>query len=302
MQISSSFRRSRVAVAIVVACGLALAAAACSADEKVTAGAEGGGEATPTPGATGPEVSFAPDDIVFSVFVGGGYVPVDVALGEYPELVIMGDGAVTRPAATTAIFPGPALPALEQTTLTADELATIHGLVRASGLFGDVAPDFGEPNITDAATTTIDVTVDGEPRTVSVYALDLDADDVSGLVSPARENRTAVAALVDDVRSLIDDPARGWTVVTPERLVVRSMAYALASDVDPGPPVPWPLEPETIGVPENRIAGCLELEGADAERVIEVAAEATQITRWDAEQTDYQLVFVPWYPTLNGCD
>lgn len=236
-----------------------------------------------------------PDEVVFALSTAGGFVVTDQESGGFPVLVVNGDGTVTRPAPTILIYPGPALPALERTQLTQSQLAA----VRESGLFTGDPIDPGDPPVADAPVTTMVATVDGEQRSVEVHSLD--GSPAPGVEGEAAEARDAALGLVEAVRDIIDDPALEWEVVEPDRLVVGSLPYDLTPDVDPGPPVSWPLDAELVAATGETQAGCVTLAGEQARIVVEVARDATEITRWEAGDQEYQLVFIPWYPQLNGC-
>ena len=234
---------------------------------------------------------------VFAVLVGGGFVPVEMAMAEAPQLVILADGTVYRPGIVTAIFPGPALPALESTTLTADEVDGLLAMIADHGdLFG---ADYGQPMVTDVPSTTVTATLDGEAAEAQAYALDFEDD--SGLTPEQVAARAELTALIADVQAVVQDPGRDWAIVDAPALEIRSMEPVADPGVDPGPPRDFPLEDVESLVPGESGFGCLAVEGDDLAVVLDAAADATQITPWIVGDATVQLVFSPLYPYETGC-
>ena len=271
---------------IALALLIAVVAAACGNDDDADV------TVAPPPG---------PPTTVYAVEVGGGFVPVEAALAEAPRLVILSDGTVFRPGVTTAIFPGPALPVLETTTLSEDELAEVLGLVSENAdLFLDV--DFGQPPVADVPTTTVTALVGEERLSASAFALGM--SDAGGLTDEQVELRTQLQELIDAVDAIVDDPDRTWQLADPPALLIRSLpATTTQPEVDPGPPVDFPLDAGSALVPgPDAQFGCLAVtEPADLAAVLEAAADATQITPWVVDGQELQLVFAPLYPHEDGC-
>jgi hypothetical protein len=245
-----------------------------------------------TGGAAGSEAS-----TVYSVLVGGGFVPLEVALAEAPSPVILSDGTVYRPGAVPAIFPGPALPALETTTLEPGELDEVLALVDAQRALFE-GTDFGEPPIADVPTTTVLASIDGELSEAAAFALGFEE---TGLTPEQTAARQELSTLIADVQAIVDEPDREWQFTEPTAMLARSYPPAEQADVDPGPPVEFPVDDAGALSTAATGFGCMELTGEDLDLVLETAADATQITPWIVGDETVQIVFRPVYPHETGC-
>lgn len=302
-RISSARRLAAAALA------LGLLAAACGDDDTTTAG---DGDATETPteaptsgedggGEDGEDPAPAERTVIFSVFVGGGFVPAEIARGEAPYLVVMSDGTIFRAGAQIAIFPPPATPAVESAPLSADELAAVQALIEENAaLFG---ADYGQPPIADAPFTEVRAVIDGEVVTAQAMALDL-VDAGAGLTSEQAANRAALSALIADVQALIDGTGREWALTPPPALRISSSAWVNPDpSLDPGPARDFPLADAALVPAPDAGFGCVEISGADIDTVYAAIADTTTSTPWLVEGSDspLQLIFAPVYEAGTAC-
>ncbi|MEZ5181164.1 MAG: hypothetical protein R2702_04710 [Acidimicrobiales bacterium] len=291
-----------LAVAALVAT-LVLAGCGAGSDGARVASGDGGATTTaaptvPDPG-EGDEVLDA-DQIVFQAQTGGGFVPMQAAATELPEVTVYGDGRVlvteprddrpfdVSPRLLLAIAPDGAVRSL---------LADAEG----SGLFaGDV--DFGQPMATDLPTTTVTLHGTGPAATVSAYALGFTQAPGGGITDEQAERRAALRDLIDAARALGED-GDAWT---PDR--VRATLFDPASVQREGTiaTAPWPGPPFTsfpAPAPEGAVARCLVIEGDDAATVWS-AASARDSSWWtdpDDPAVERQIVVVPVLPGTEGC-
>ena len=280
------FRRGVVVLLAVVS-----VVAACGDDPAVVAG----GDPVPTTISGVPLPEGAPVT-VFAVDVAGGFVPVETALGQSASLVVLSDGTVRRPAPVPAIHPGPALPALETTVLSAGELDRVLAQVAESaGLFGGV--DFGIPGVTDLPGTTVTAWLAGAPVEAYAYALDF-GDDV-GLDAEQVARRAELRSLIADVAAAVDGAAAGWGVADPPALQVHSLGPPPASDIDPGEPRAFPVAASGLVSADGH--GCLDVDPADLPAVLDAAATATQLTPWVVDDQTVALVFRAVHPHDGPC-
>lgn len=269
----------------------ALFAAGCGDDRT-----DVGGDPTPTT----PPVAFDADDVVWEVRTGGGFVPEEYAVSEWPGLLVLGDGRAVRPGAQIAIYPGPLLPAVEQATLSTDELRRLAELVAGSSLFGE-QPDFGFPGVTDMPTTSATTTIGSSPGTISAYALGF--DDGSDMLSEAeQEARAAFQQLIADVDALVTAAASGWTIVEPPGLVVHTFAWWSADPDLQRDPVAWPLDPTVLDDLGEDGRACAVLVGDDLATFTATAATADQETPWLVGDSTRRLVVRPHWPHQPGCN
>ena len=127
---------------------MALAGTACSDDDAVETGSGAG--------------SGAPDDVVISITLGGGFVPYGTDFASVPTLVLR-DGTVLIGGATTAIYPGAALSPVVTGAPPDGRLDALLEAAEAAGLDAEQV-DAGEPGVTDVPTTTIKVAFAGGTR------------------------------------------------------------------------------------------------------------------------------------------
>lgn len=241
-------------------------------------------------------------ELVFQAATGGGgFVPPSSRLAEIPEVSVYGDGRVIMLGPTTLEFPGSALPNLQVGQLSAPELDEFRRAIEAAGLLADPPPDFGDPGVTDMPTSVVTITVDGEERTLSAYALDfVEGDDQ--LEPDQREARLALRALV---RGFDGDLATEQYEAESVAVFVRTNEAEEGSDDAPEPATrDWPLgdlagagEPYE-GFDETR---CLVVTGADAQTVLTAAADASEGDGWRSGNAEYDVVFRPLLPDETSC-
>lgn len=112
------------------------------------------------------------DDLVLRVEYSGGFVAPAFVLTSFPSFTLTGDGRVIVPGAQIDLFPGPALPAVNERKLTAAGIQTVLKELARTGLFGASVEYRGAQNVVaDAADTVFTLHADGRDVTVTVYAL-----------------------------------------------------------------------------------------------------------------------------------
>lgn len=239
------------------------------------------------------------EDLRLVIETGGGFVPVEVNLASFPELVVANE-TVWTPGAQIAIFPPPAVPAVQSAPLTDEDLADISARIdQDAELFDGV--DFGQPPVADLPSTTITVEQDGVERHLDVYAL-TDLTDTAGLTAEQVDARRAVSDLISDVRAIVDQPDRNWEVaMTPQ---IRVSAIPLDQPTDNGEggdPVTWPEGVEEPSFAGPSSFGCVALSGAARDRVLEAASSANTLTTWQLPSGPHHIVLRPLFPGEPGC-
>ena len=278
----------RRAVTLVALAALILTACGDNDDEKVTT------KPDPDP----PTGNGA--ELVLRAATGGGLVPPSSRLAEIPELSIYADGRVITLGPTTLEFPGSALPNLQVGRLAAPDLDEYRLAIEAAGLLADPPPDFGDPGVTDMPTTVVTLTVDGEERTLSAYALDFSEGD-DQLEPEQREARQRLRALV---RGFEADLATETYAADAAAVLVRPFDADERGDSPPPTTRDWPLG-DLAGAGELyegvEDARCLVVTGADAQTVLTTAADANQGDRWRSGDAEYDVVFRPLLPDETTC-
>ena len=247
-------------------------------------GSSGGSESAPPAAA---------DEVVLRVVSRGGFAAESRQPAQLPRLSVFGDGRVVLAGPTTLEFPGPAVPNLQEFRLTREGLARLVDDARDAGLLDDPSPDYGEPGVTDQATTTVTVRVDGRTRRVEVYALGF-TGRVSGVTPEQRENRKRLERIIERA----GDPDAQRPVVVPgsERRYEPALLAVLArpSDTTDADVHAWPLG--DLGSTECAIYG-----GADAAAILAAARTAREGDVWESAGATYTVTFRPLLPDERGC-
>ena len=279
-------RRSTLPLLVLVLLAAA-ALAACGDDEETTRTTD---DPTPSTGAGGG------DGVVITLDVHGGFVPVERAVGNTLDLVVLGDGTVISPAPMIAIFPGPALPPFQVGHVEPAEVDALVAAIEALDPEADYQPP-GPAQVADAPDTTLTLRRPEGTVTITAYALGLLDDDagpraelqavveqLQGLVSPTGEEAYVPTALrVHDLADLAGDPPSASTTTDPAQ---------------PGEPtgriLDWPV------AHDGRACAVVD-DPADVVALLEVLAGATQLDWFATDAGIRRLVVVPALPGDPGC-
>jgi len=119
-----------------------------------------------------PEVDPDSVRVVLRMHVGGGFVPVSVALLETPTFTLYADGtAIFRPS-TGGTFDAPA--PLVRAELSDEQVAALLAFAAGPGGLADAAEQYSDMLVSDAPTTVFTIDTPELSKTVSVYALGLE--------------------------------------------------------------------------------------------------------------------------------
>jgi hypothetical protein len=268
----------RPVLAVLLFALLLAGTASCGDDAEVRTGDQPPGS-TDGHGAGDPQLAI-------SIEVGGGFAPYGSDFLS-PPTVVLDDGTVFTGGATIAIYPGPAISPVLTGSIDGDELRALLDEAGAAGLTADGELDTGQPGITDMASTTITVRVDGTTFEHSIYALS-GAPDMGpelGLTRPQLELREQLATFVQHVT----DAAAG-SATDPYPPTAYEVLASPASGEDPQ------VEPNHLDWPlaaPIEAGACQRVEGDDAAALAPILAKATEITVWTDPGTGdrYQLRF-----------
>lgn len=289
----------------IAAISLGLLAGACAnaptstGDGGTGSGGDGGGISYPT----------VADQVVLRIEQGGGFVTLQYNLTNTPLFSLFGDGLVVTPGAQIEIYPGPALPTLTQQRLSADAIQQLLRAALDAGLNTDRNfTDLGSVGISDAATTTFTLTVDGQTHTTKVYALSELGPKPDGMSQDeyqARQDLSAFQTKATDLSWLPQDAISDQGTYQPSALRLFVSDY----QPDPSlaePPVEWPLSPglATFGDPlqngMNEIR-CGAVVADAAATLLPLVEGANQLTPWTSGGTRYGILFRPLLPDESGC-
>jgi hypothetical protein len=234
----------------------------------------------------------------------GGFMPAEMNLAAMPQFSLYGDGRVITQGAQIALYPGPALPAIQFTRVSP---AGISRILEAAGQVGLSGPDRhlpGPGNIADAGTVVVTVTTPAGRHVTRADALFETAGDER---DAARRALRAFTERLSDLRSWLggdvaaNDELYAWTSI---RLAIREADPAEAPDQQLVNFQDWPLPAPlaTIGQPfDGGPTRCVALSGADAEALRAPLGGANQLTHWRSGGKTFVIVPRPLLPDESGC-
>lgn len=274
--------RARPMVAVTVALALGITACGASTSDGVSTGPFGQGGSGPftTIDPTTPTGDLPADQIVWQVFSGGGFVPYAVYAAQVPSVTIYGDGTVLSADYENRDDDDHPV-AIRRGTIPAGDLASFMATVQESGLV-DADLDFGDPQVTDLASTHVTFQSTGPIQEVDVYALDHD-DAGGGLSGTEQQRRRGLSSLIDTAYDLPGDTVP-WT---PEQVVVIEVTDRYEDPDAVDEPAEWPAAPfASLYADETPSrANCAVIDGADAESVLQAAIDNPTIQFTDGSET-----------------
>lgn len=235
-----------------------------------------------------------PDAVVLTVAWEGGFVPVEFLVGRGPRYVLLADGRLVLEGPVPTIYPGPLLPSYVVTRLDEATMERVGELVDEIGFAG-----FDELRNTDAAARVADAATDvvtwfdaNGPHVFAVYAL--------GLVETSDPR---VASLAELVRTLERAASSGESEpYEGDRLIVHVAAGAGDPEFPDTRPWPLPDPPGALGPTDFDGWECAVYEGEEAQRLIHLFSDATQVTTWTHDGVEHRILARPLLPGETGCD
>ncbi|MCA1587621.1 MAG: hypothetical protein LC744_02815 [Chloroflexi bacterium] len=281
----------RIALSLLI---LAILLAACSS---------GGPGTSPDPGGSNDagdiEHPTGSDEAIFIIDMTGGFVPVEFMTTHFPPFVLLGDGRVIVQGAQTLQFPGPALPALMERTLTEEGIQTVLRAIGDTDLFRTDLDLRGAANtVADASDTVFILDAGGQVVTVSVYGLGTlspaQGQAPPGVSSAEMEAHGVLQQLYERMLALESwVPAdawegEGWRPYEPEafRLYVRDVTGEPQERGDmPEQVREWPTDADPAAFGEEQATfgngtRCGVVEGEEAATWLEALSSANQLTLW----------------------
>jgi hypothetical protein len=236
------------------------------------------------------------DEVVLRVAYTGGFVPPATLVSRLPSVTVYGDGRLITEGPVPAIYPGPALPNVQVSQISADEVEALVDRAVKAGVGG--SPDVGQPPVADAPNTKFTVNQDGTAKELEVYAL----AETHGLTATQVANRKALSDLVDTLTGL--PGSKTSQPYEPAAVAAVASPYVAGSEpgLEPPPPVAWPgpaLPGESLG--SGLDLGCVVAEGDQARAVLGAAAQANANTPWTSGGKTWSVVLRPLLPDETGC-
>lgn len=249
-----------------------------------------------------------PNDLLLRWSREGGFTPPEFQLTNLPAFSLYGDGTLVRPAPQIAIYPGPALPALEMTRLDDEAVEAVLDAAFDAGLgsVGDLT-DMGSVGIADAPDTVFTLRARGVDRVVRVYALTESSGHPPGMPHDENRARERLLRLLEDLASLErwlpEGSVGAWAPYEPPGARAFVSRYRGRLDREQ-PPVRWPLDVplRTGGDDLGNGFRCILVTGEDwTGGLAPVAQAANQLTPWIDAGRRYAVTFRPLLPDETGC-
>jgi hypothetical protein len=256
------------------------------------------------------------DEAILVVTSQGGFVPVEFAIRNVPSFTLLGDGRVIVQGMQTLEFPGPALPALQERTLTEEGIQHLLRAVEETDLFtGDDLDLRGmQQMVADAPDTVFELEAAGLESTVTIYALGMLMPDmeVPGMEAAEVEAHEALTRLSENL--LMADTwvpsemweREGWQPYEPDafRLYVVDVTGQPIEGGDlPEVVREWPTDddPAAFGEEAGEFLGpgtrCGVVEGDLGEAWFAELSSANENTLWTTDgQTRYRVLARPLLP------
>lgn len=240
--------------------------------------------------AGGSAVDADSDEPVLQIVSEGGFVPVEVSLGNGPRYTLLGDGSLITQGVQTLEYPGRLVPPYMVGTIDDDQMRDIMELVEEIGLpeIDNEIDDSAASRVADASTEVVTYWDEAGEHRLAVYALGIDG-------SPSDRNAAFLELIETLDRFAADTSAEpyegdrvrivaGPGVVEPEFEDVRD----------------WPLESTDFSEWDELANGwhCRVVDGP----VPEVFEDATQATVWEhPERGETKLLVRPLHPGEPDC-
>jgi hypothetical protein len=272
--------------------------AACAVPGGSPGGSGSGGSDEPeTDGIEHPTGS----DPILIVDSSGGFVPVQFMATRLPTFVLLGDGRVIVQGAQTLEFPGPALPALIERTLTEDGIQRVLRAVEDTNLFTtDLELNGAQNVVADAANTLFILDAGGRQVTVSIYGLGalLPGEQPLPGISSSEVEAHRILGQLNDALTTLDSwlpadawEAEGWQPYEPEafRLYIRDVTGEPRDGGDlPEQVREWPTDddPAAFGEVVDLFGDgtrCGTVDGGHGILWLEELSAANQMTLWSTD-------------------
>jgi hypothetical protein len=240
------------------------------------------------------------EGLVLKVVAGGGLAPPDAGFVEaLPEVAVFADGRIfTVDPASADVFSSATMVVLKVRHVPVATVNRIVVLAQTAG-FTTPPPDWGQPMVTDLATTSITLVTFGRARTLSVYALGF--KEGAGLTSGQLAARRRLEALLNMLQRFGATLGPGYParVYRPSSLSVYALSLGTAP-VSASGALRWPLHDlRPLGRYQSQCAG---VSGAsEVKRVLRLAATASPDNVWVSAGHGWHLIFRPDLPGTRPC-
>jgi hypothetical protein len=238
-----------------------------------------------------------PAAIALRVEYRGGFVPAETIPSRIPLFTFYADGRAVTEGPVTLIYPGAALPNMQEIKISAAKLKELTDAAVAAGVKSGA--DFGTPGVADIPSTRISVVTAGGEQVVEVMALSEASPDDQSLTAAQQAARKRLTEFLATLHAQFGDAAEPYRA---QRLAVLATPYQETGDNAGGAPVKWPaadLPGKSLN--EQLRINCLTVEGAEKDEVLALATKANERTPWESAGKKWQIKFRPLLPEEKEC-
>jgi hypothetical protein len=272
-----------------VAAALLLGVAAC--------GERGGtGAAPPSTASSEPA---AAEGLVLRVDFVGGFVTPGALAGRLPLVSVYADGRVLSEGPVAAIYPGPALPNIQERRIDRSGVQDLVDRAVAAGV--RETSDLGTPPVADAPSTRFTLVTASHTYVREVTALWESPPEDSRLTADQQAARTELSEFLTVLQGPPEDADSA--PYAPSAVAAIASPWVDPQDGVPQPDLPWagpalPGEP-TGGLPD---VTCVTATGDQSQALLTAAGSANAATPWvTADGARWSVAFRPLLPDESGC-
>lgn len=246
-------------------------------------------------------------NVVLRLAYEGGFVPVEYNLTQIPSFTLYGNGTIVLPGPQIELYPGPALPAVNQRPVSEEGVQAIIQAALDAGL-GDGDrdySDFASTMVADASTAVFTLSAGGKTVRASVYALAELPEKPNGMTQDEFEARAALSDLEQRLTALEQWLPEG-SLGAEEQFAADGYRLFVGRyrpvDGFPLEPADWPLStPLTAGTDDTAGYACRAVIGEDWTAIEPLARQADQLTPWTSTGKRFSVLFRPVLPDETGC-
>lgn len=239
------------------------------------------------------------DDIILRIAYENGFVAPGVAFADVPTLLVSGGRRVITPGVTTAIYPGPLLPALFERSITEQGVEKLLAFAEAAHLL-QTPPDYSaEVNVADVPDTVVVLAANGARYVHSAPALGFEDTGES----PARKTLQAFVKALENIETVVGAENLGENkplVADAYRMqafefgdVPADISTPTTASVVAGPAPTYVAWPAGTGVKLAEASRCALV---SASAIGSLFVDANQLTYFTEDSKAYQVTAIAKLP------
>jgi hypothetical protein len=258
-----------------------------------------GGVTGAAPPATATSEPAARDGLVLRAEFVGGLVTPAAGAGRLPLVSVYADGRVLTEGPVAAIYPGPALPNVQEQPIERGAVQDLVDRALAAGVAE--TSDLGTPPVADAPSTRFTLVTAAHTYVREVTALWETPPEGNGLTADQQAARKELSEFL----TVLQGPPEGAASVPYAPSAVAAMVTPWVDPQDglPQPEVAWP-GPALPGEPTGGLpdATCVTATGDQAQALVTAAGAANAATPWvTPDGARWSVTFRPLLPDESSC-